>query len=32
VVHIDPGRKGAGRLVIRYSTLEQLDGIVARLQ
>jgi len=32
VVHIEPGRKGAGRLVIRYSTLEQLDGIVARLQ
>ena len=31
VVHIEPGRKGAGRLVIRYSTLEQLDGIVARL-
>ena len=30
VVHIEPGRKGAGRLVIRYSTLEQLDGIVAR--
>jgi ParB family chromosome partitioning protein len=31
VVHIEPGRKGAGRIVIRYSTLEQLDGIVARL-
>ena len=31
VVHIEPGRMGAGRLVIRYSTLEQLDGIVARL-
>jgi ParB family chromosome partitioning protein len=31
VVHIEPGRKGAGRVVIRYSTLEQLDGIVARL-
>jgi ParB family chromosome partitioning protein len=31
VVHIEPGRKGAGRLIIRYSTLEQLDGIVARL-
>jgi len=30
VVHIEPGRKGAGRIVIRYSTLEQLDGIVAR--
>lgn len=31
VVHIEPGRQGAGRLVIRYSTLEQLDGIVERL-
>jgi ParB family chromosome partitioning protein len=31
VVHIEPGRKGAGRIVIRYSTLDQLDGIVARL-
>jgi len=31
VVHIEPGRKGAGRIVIRYSTLEQLDGIVGRL-
>jgi ParB family chromosome partitioning protein len=31
VVHIEPGRQGAGRIVIRYSTLEQLDGIVARL-
>jgi ParB family chromosome partitioning protein len=31
VVHIEPGRKGAGRVVIRYSTLEQLDGIDARL-
>jgi ParB family chromosome partitioning protein len=31
VVHIEPGRKGAGRVVIRYSTLEQLDGIVERL-
>jgi ParB family chromosome partitioning protein len=31
VVHIEPGRQGAGRLVIRYSTLEQLDGIVLRL-
>ncbi|HEY2817161.1 MAG TPA: ParB/RepB/Spo0J family partition protein [Casimicrobiaceae bacterium] len=30
VVHIEPGRKGAGRIVIRYSTLEQLDGLVAR--
>lgn len=31
VVHIEPGRKGAGRVVIRYSNLEQLDGIVSRL-
>jgi ParB family transcriptional regulator, chromosome partitioning protein len=31
VVRIEPGRKGSGRLVIRYSTLEQLDGIVERL-
>lgn len=30
-VRIEPGRKGAGRVVIRYSTLEQLDGIVAGL-
>jgi len=30
VVHIEPGRQGAGRIVIRYSTLEQLDGIVDR--
>jgi ParB family chromosome partitioning protein len=30
VVHIEPGRRGAGRIVIRYSTLEQLDGIVER--
>jgi ParB family transcriptional regulator, chromosome partitioning protein len=31
VVHIETGRQGAGRVVIRYSTLEQLDGIVERL-
>ena len=31
VVHVEPGRQGAGRIVIRYSTLEQLDGIVERL-
>jgi ParB family chromosome partitioning protein len=30
VVHIEPGRQGAGRIVIRYSTLDQLDGIVER--
>ena len=27
-----PGRKGAGRIVIRYSSLEQLDGILRGLQ
>ncbi len=32
VVRIEPGRKGAGRVVIRYSTLEQLDGIIAKLR
>ena len=31
VVHIEPGRHGAGRLVIRYSTLEQFEGIVERI-
>ena len=31
VVRIEPGRRGAGRVVIRYSTLEQLDGLVERL-
>ena len=31
VVRIDAGRRGAGRVVIRYSTLEQLDGLVERL-
>jgi len=30
VVRIEPGRQGAGRIVIRYSTLDQLDGIVER--
>jgi ParB family transcriptional regulator, chromosome partitioning protein len=30
VVHIEPGRQGAGRIVIRYASLEQLDGIVER--
>ena len=32
VVRIEPGRKGAGRIVIRYSTLDQLDGIIAKLR
>jgi ParB family chromosome partitioning protein len=31
-VRIEPGRKGAGRLVIRYSSLDQLDGILKRLR
>jgi ParB family transcriptional regulator, chromosome partitioning protein len=31
VVHIEPGRRGAGRVVIRYASLEQLDGIIERL-
>ncbi len=31
VVHIEPGRQGAGRITIRYSSLDQLDGIVERL-
>jgi len=32
VVHIEPGRQGAGRIVIRYSTLEQLEGIIEVLR
>jgi len=31
-VHIEAGRKGAGRIVIRYTSLEQLDGILARVK
>lgn len=31
-VKIDPGRKGAGRIVIHYSSLEQLDGILTRIK
>ncbi len=30
-ISIEPGRKGAGRIVIRYASLEQLDGILARI-
>ena len=30
-VRIEPGRKGAGRIVIRYGTLDELDGIFATL-
>jgi ParB family chromosome partitioning protein len=31
-VRIDAAKKGSGRLVIEYSSLEQLDGILARLR
>jgi ParB family chromosome partitioning protein len=31
-VAIEPGKTGAGRVVISYSSLEQLDGILARLR
>lgn len=31
-VRIDAAKKGSGRLVIDYSSLEQLDGILARLR
>ena len=31
-VRIEPGRKGAGRVVISYDILEQLDGILARIR
>jgi ParB family chromosome partitioning protein len=31
-VKLEPGRKGAGRIVIRYSSRDQLDGILARLR
>ena len=31
-VRIEPGRKGAGRLVIGYGSLEELDGILARIK
>lgn len=31
-VRIEPAKKGAGRVVIRYSSLDQLDGIIARLR
>lgn len=32
VVRIETGRNGAGRVVIRYSSLDQLDGILLRLR
>ena len=31
-VKIEPGRRGAGRLVIDYASLDQLDGIVGRIK
>ncbi|HEX8009700.1 MAG TPA: ParB/RepB/Spo0J family partition protein [Casimicrobiaceae bacterium] len=31
-VRIQTGRKGSGRIVIRYASLEQLDGILKRLR
>jgi ParB family chromosome partitioning protein len=31
-VRIEPTRKGAGRIVIRYSSLDQLDGILIKLR
>jgi ParB family transcriptional regulator, chromosome partitioning protein len=31
-VRIDAGKKGAGKIVVEYSSLEQLDGILARLR
>jgi ParB family transcriptional regulator, chromosome partitioning protein len=31
-VRIDVAKKGTGRVVIDYSSLEQLDGILARLR
>ena len=31
-VNIEVGKNGAGKLMIGYSSLEQLDGILARLR
>jgi ParB family chromosome partitioning protein len=31
-VRIEPGGKGSGRLVINYNSLEELDGILARIR
>ena len=30
-VQIEPGRNGSGKVVIRYASLDELDGIVARV-
>jgi len=31
-VRVEPARRGAGRIVIRYASLDQLEGILARLR
>ena len=31
-VRIEPGRNGSGRIVIRYASLEALDGILAKMR
>ena len=31
-VRIEPGTKGTGRIVINYNSLEELDGILARIR
>jgi ParB family chromosome partitioning protein len=31
-VRIEPGRNGAGRIVIRYASLEELDGLLAKMR
>ena len=31
-VRIEPGRRGSGRIVIRYASLEALDGILAKMR
>ncbi len=31
-VRIEPGRKGAGRVVINYDSLDELDGILAKIR
>jgi ParB family chromosome partitioning protein len=30
-VSIRPGRKGSGKLVVEYATLDQLDNLIAAL-
>ena len=31
-MRIEPGGKGAGRLIIEYFSLDELDGILARIR